>query len=299
MYGTALRRSTGALARVSHAWISLARWALLAFTGGTVLSAVLQRHVLESEQGGRVQRFVDLNLGELFGMAAVVSLVFARRRARPLARADLAVLVACAMTWLLPETRLLPEPRAVYVGMTLAGAWLLARRSADRQLRDVAQVWLALSLCELWSKLAFKLAYGVVGPVEVELMQGVGQLFFPDLRSDGLSLSARPDWSIVIMEGCSAFHNLSLAALIWLCVLKIAGQRANLGALGALVISGALVVAFNVARILFMLPSYDAYHLWHDKQGSHAVSLASALAAVAPIVVHVGRRQPRPLGRGR
>ena len=300
MYGTAIWRSTGALALASRGSIYLARWALLAFTGGTVLSAMLQRHLLETEQGGRVQRFVDLNVGELFSTAAVVSLLFAMCRKRlALSRADIAVLVACAMTWLLPETGLLPEPRAVYVGMTLAGAWLLARRSADWQLRDVAQVWLALSFCELWSKLAFKLVYGVIGPFEVALMRGVGHLFVPGLRSDGLYLSARPDWSIVVLEGCSSFHNLSLAALIWLCVLKIAGQRATRGALGALVISGALVVSVNVARILLMLPSHDAYHLWHDKQGSYAVSLASVLAAVVPIAIHVGNRRPRPLGRGR
>ena len=293
MHGTATRRSTSAPTRASNGSISFAQWALLAFTGGTVLAAILHRHLLQPLEGGRIQHFVDLNVGELFGTAAVFSLLLTVSSVRlVLTRADIAVLVAGGMTWLLPETGLLPEPRAVYVGMTLAGAWILARHSADRQLRDVAHVWLALSFCELWSKLAFEFAYGVVGPVEVELMHGVGHLFFPGLQSDGLSLSAQPDWSVVVLEGCSSFHNLSLAALIWLCVLKIAGQRASLGALGALVISGALVVSVNVARILLMLPSYDAYHLWHDKQGSYVVSLATVLAAVVPVALYVRKADP-------
>ena len=51
------------------------------------------------------------------------------------------------------------------------------------------------------------------------------------------------------------------------------------------------MVTINVARILCMLPSYEAYHLWHDKQGSHAVSLAFVLVAVVPIAIDV--RRPR------
>ncbi len=78
MHGTATQRSTATPAHALRRSIRLAHWALLAFTGGTVLSVMLPRHLLESEQGGRVQRFVDLNVGELFGAAAVASLISRR-----------------------------------------------------------------------------------------------------------------------------------------------------------------------------------------------------------------------------
>ncbi len=180
--------------------------------------------------------------------------------------------------------------------MTIAGARLAAKRSPDRLLTDLGQVWLALSFYELWSKLVFKLFYQAIEPFEVGLMYEVGRLFYGRLSMSGVNLSVRGDWSIVILEGCSSFHNLSLTALIWLCVLKVAGRTASPGALRALAVSAGLVVAVNVLRILLMLPSPEAYRYWHDDGGSVWVALASVLAAVVPIAVQVERR-PCPLPR--
>lgn len=192
-------------------------WALLVFTAGTALSAALQRYF---EPGQGPQRFLNLDLGSAFAVAAVASLLLAEPRARPaLSRADLAVLIVGALPWFLPESH------AVYLGMTLAGAQLVIGRSRERLPREIGQVWLALSLCQLWSKLAFKMFYQAIEPFEVGVMAWVGRLAYPDLRAAGANLSARPGWSVAMLEGCSAFHNLSLAALLWLCVLKSTPTR--------------------------------------------------------------------------
>jgi hypothetical protein len=277
--------------RTVRAWIArsaarlpahAASWAVLVFSWGTAISAALQRLLLEPDPG--TQRLIEIDLGEVFATAAVASLVLSTRHRRPaLTRTDLAILTVCALTWFLPEGH------AVYVGMTLAAAWLLVRRSHDHVLVGVAQIWLALSLCELWGKITFKLFYHAIEPFEVALMAWVGRFAFPGLHATGVYLSTRPDWSIVMLEGCSAFHNLSLAALIWLCVLKIAGRRADASAFGALTVSAVLVVAINVARVLAMLPSRDAYLYWHDGTGSVFVALASVAASLLPIVIHVDR----------
>lgn len=262
--------------------LPVANWALLVFSCGTVISAALQRLLLEPDPG--TQRLIELDLGEMFAAAAVASLVFSAPRSRPaLRRFDLAILTACALSWFLPEAH------AVYAGMTLAGGWLVIRRAHDRLLAEVGQIWLAVSVCELWSKLAFKLFYHIIEPAEVAVMAWFGRFAFPGLQASGVYLSTRPDWSIVMLEGCSAFHNLSLAVLIWLCVLKIAGQRLSRGAIGALAVSATLVVAINVARILAMLPSSAAYHYWHDGTGSIIVALTSAMASVLPIIIYVER----------
>ncbi len=62
------------------------------------------------------------------------------------------------------------------------------------------------------------------------LIYRVGRLFHSGLGLNGASLSVGGDWSIVILEGCSPFHNLSLTVLIWLAILKIAEQAADQGA---------------------------------------------------------------------
>ncbi|WP_409568444.1 hypothetical protein [Methylobacterium sp. J-072] len=276
-------------ARAANWPVQAASWNLLIFGCGTAASAALQRLLLEPNPG--LQRLVEFKFGEVFATLATAAILFAARHRRPaLTRTDLAILIACALSWFLPE------PHAVYAGMTLAAAWLLARRARDRVLADIGQIWLALSLCELWSKLVFKLFYHAIEPFEVAVMAWVGRVVFPGLQASGVYLSARPDWSIIMLEGCSAFHNLSLAALIWLCVLKIAGRSVSRGTLGALAVSAVLVVAINIARILAMLPSAEAYRDWHDGVGSVTVALVSVAASLLPIVVHV-ERTPCPLAR--
>lgn len=260
-----------------------ASWAVLVFTLGTALSAGLQRH-LDPNLG--TQPLVELDLGEAFASAAILSLLLASPHARPgLTRLDLGVLVLCALSWFLPEFH------AVYLGMTLAGLWLFFRAPREGGLREIAQVWLALSLCQLWGKLAFKVFYLVIEPYEVGLMAWIGRWVFPDLTRSGFSLSTHTDWSIVILEGCSAFHNLSLATLLWLCVLKIAGHRADRGAFVSLVVSAVLIVAINIARILAMVPSRDAYTFWHDGSGAAFVALVSLAASVLPIMIRIERHR--------
>lgn len=259
-----------------------ASWAVLVFTLGTALSAGLQRHL---DPGQGTQHLIELDLGEAFAAAAILSLLQAAPRAPlGLSRIDLGVLVLGALSWFLPE------PHAVYLGMTLAGAWLLLGRARGPRLREIGQVWLALSLCQLWGKLAFKMFYLVVEPYEVGLMARIGRWVFPDLQASGSYLTTHSDWSVVMLEGCSAFHNLSLAVLLWLCVLKIAGRRADRGAFTALAVSAVLVVAINIARVLAMVPSQDAYHFWHDGSGSAVVALASAAASVVPIMIRAERQ---------
>lgn len=279
--------ATRILASLAHR--SAASWALLVFSCGTALSAALQRLLLTS--GLSSQRLVELDIGEIFATCAVISLVLTDPRDRPaLTRIDLGILVVCCLTWFLPE------PHAVYAGMSLAATWLVIRRTGDRLLREIGQVWLALSLCELWSKLVFKLFYHAIAPLEVGLIAWAGRFAYPGLQSSGVYLSTRPDWSLVMLEGCSAFHNLSLAALIWLCVLKIAGRRAGLPELKALAVSAGLVVTINIARILIMLPSPADYHFWHDETGSVVVALISVVASIIPIVIHI-ERTPCPAAR--
>ena len=260
---------------------SAAGWAVLVFTLGTALSAGLQRH-LDPAQG--TQPLLELDIGEAFASAAILSLLLSSPHARlGLARLDLGVLILCALSWFLPEFH------AVYLGMTLAGLWLFFRRPREGNLRDIAQVWLALSLCQLWGKLAFKVFYLVIEPYEVGLMARLGQWVFPNLTLSGFNLSTHADWSVVILEGCSAFHNLSLATLLWLCVLKIAGRRADWGAFAGLAISAVLIVAINMARILAMVPSRDAYQFWHDGSGAAFVALVSLAASVLPIMIRIER----------
>ncbi|MCJ2123137.1 hypothetical protein [Methylobacterium sp. J-077] len=263
--------------------VHTASWSLLVFSAGTVLSAVLQRHLLEETQ--TTQHLVEFNVGEAFGLAAILSLMLSGPHKIPtLAGSDIAVLLLSALAWFVPEQH------GVYLAMTLAGSWFLLKSRSHPRLAGIGQIWLALSVYELWGKLLFKIAYQAIEVIEVGMIYRVGRLFYTDLGVEGASLSVRPDWSIVILEGCSSFHNLSLTVLIWLSILKIAEQPASQTAFRALGMSACLVVAINLTRILLMVPSRETFIFWHDGAGSSVVALASVLAAIAPILLGAERR---------
>ncbi|SDO64014.1 hypothetical protein SAMN05216360_1325 [Methylobacterium phyllostachyos] len=316
------RWTDAACAARAHLTAQTAAWALLVFSGGTLLSAALQRHLFEQAQTAR--HLVEFNAGEAFALAALLSRILAvprtlssavepgsapssgskrflrtapgrnaighgPERGITLARADRAVLVLSALAWFIPEQH------GIYVATTVAGSWALLRRRADRQWIDIGQIWIALSIYELWGKLAFKIAYHLIEGAEVGILYRVGKLFYDGLGTTGASLSVRGDWAIVVLEGCSSFHNLSLAVLIWLSILKIADQPADRAALAALATSAAVVVAINVARILAMLPSREAYHFWHDGSGSSLVALASVVAVIIPTLFRIEDRACVPI----
>ena len=264
--------------------------ALLVFSGGTVVSAALQRHLFEQAQ--TAQHLVEFNVGEAFALAALVSQILAMPdRRMTLSRGDQAVLILSALAWFVPEQH------GIYLATTLAGGWLLLRRRTDRHWSGIGQIWLALSIYELWGKLVFKLVYQTIEGAEVGLIYGIGRLFYAGLGAEGANLSVRGDWSIVVLEGCSSFHNLSLAVLVWLSIFKIAGQPAGRAALGALATSFGLVVTINVARILAMLPSREAYQVWHDGSGSSLVALASVVAMIGPALFRIENRACVPSDR--
>lgn len=267
----------------SWPFVPSAAWLVSIFSCGTVLSVILQRYLLEPTQ--TAQHIVEFHVGETFGVAASLSLVLANpRRSVSLTRADVAILMLSALMWFVPEQH------GIYLATTLAGIWFCLARRSDRQLVSLGQIWLALSIYELWGKLLFKLCYQMIEIVELSLIYRIGRFFYDGLRVDGPSLHVRGDWSVVLLEGCSSFHNLSLTVLVWLSILKIANRLCDVAAFRALGVSAGLVIAINIARILAMLPSREAFLFWHDGAGSSLVALASVAAAIVPILLHVERR---------
>lgn len=273
----------GARFWASWPFVPGATWLVSIFSCGTVLSVVLQRYLLEPTQ--TAQHIVEFNVGEAFGVAASLSIVLANsRRLVSLRRTDVAVLVLSALMWFVPEQH------GIYLATTLAGIWFYLARRSDRELASLGQIWIALSIYELWGKLLFKLCYQMIEIVEVSLIYRIGGLFYGGLGIDGPSLHVRGDWSVVLLEGCSSFHNLSLTVLVWLSILKIANRWCDVAAFRALGVSAGLVIAINIARILAMLPSREAFLFWHDGAGSTLVALASVAAAIVPILLHVEGR---------
>jgi hypothetical protein len=266
----------------SRDWLD--RGVLIAFSLLLFVISAAHRHLAAGTPGTGGSPLLEANAGEVLAAAALVKVLISQRD-RPLALApfDLALLALASLAWLAPHQNL------PFLAFTIAGLWALARRRSNPILLPAAQIWLAVSAYELWGRSLFKLTSSVIIEGETRVLASVGRVFYPGLQQDGIRLVASPDWFIYILEGCSAFHNLSLAVLVWVCLVRLADGRFGNAEAAALASGLAGVFTLNVTRILLMAPSRDAYVYWHEGQGAFLFSVLTLAVVAVPTLIAVRR----------
>jgi hypothetical protein len=91
---------------------------------------------------------------------------------------------------------------------------------------------------------------------------------------DGLIISPGGSYRLVIEEGCSAFHNVSLASLIWISLVKIETLTLKTAHLWICAAMAVATVAINTVRLALMAQSYPMYEFWHNGAGIRIVTFA-------------------------
>ena len=249
---------------------------------------------------GCVQRFLDAypddtqravtslfkaNAGELLAFVAITSVFKSKIDIVSLSRVDFVIISACAM-FFLPS-----EPSLPYVGATIAGLYFWCHRPYNEQLASAGQLWLAISAHKIWGPLFFQIVSAPIIQAEVFVIAKAGQLFGFGLSLDGIRIVSPNGWFVFILEGCSSFHNASLAALVWLSLIKLAGAKVSGLKVMALGIGILAIVCLNELRILLMTPSEDAYHFWHEGIGATLFSCFTFGAIAIPTILSL--RLPR------
>ena len=102
--------------------------------------------------------------------------------------------------------------------MTVVGLLFLPRR--DARLSSIGQLLLALVFYEWLGRILFNLASPFVLTAETTAVQELLSLF-GDFTRDNLIIRAANGHGIRIETGCSAFHNLSFATLVWISLIKL------------------------------------------------------------------------------
>ena len=128
----------------------------------------------------------------------------------------------------------------------------------------------------------------------------LGQDLGLELTVRGAELAGSNGWSVYVLAPCSSFHNLSLAALVWLSLLKLGRETIRRPAWAALIAGAALIILLNASRILLMTPSEAQYQYWHDGMGrSLFVCLTFAAIALPTLLAMRSARQPQALATRR
>lgn len=235
-------------------------------------------------EGASFNVLFEFNAGEMLALCAVYIVVKSKSGAIALTRTDLAVIAACSLFMLPPVSQ-----HFAFFGASLAGLYFLLRKPRDSRLFDVGLLWLALSTYETFGRLLFKLISGPLMQLELFFIAKIGPWLGFSFVRDGIRLVSPSGWYVYMMEQCSSFHNISLALLIWLSLLKIASaevRRPQFVALGVAIFS---IILLNAFRVMLMTLSPPAHYFWHFGAGSLLFSSATFLAVALPTAVSLRR----------
>ncbi|RBP13740.1 exosortase/archaeosortase family protein [Roseiarcus fermentans] len=218
--------------------------------------------------------------GELLALGVLAYLGLGIGRDDLLTRSDLAVMAACSLAFAFPMRM------AAAVPLIVAGLKLLFHKNA--RISSIGQVLLALVGYEWLGPLLFHLVSPTLLEIETTVVQAALAPLNGGFARDGLAISA-PTWSgVVVEEGCSAFHNISLSTLIWISLLKL--QTLTMRSVYVLIAlaMAAATILLNTLRIVLMAQSPELYDYWHNGAGVPIVTFV--MLAVALVLCLGGMR---------
>jgi hypothetical protein len=202
---------------------------------------------------------------ELLAFAVLGILAFRFRREALLTRSDLTVIAVSTLAIAFPLRS------AAIVPLTLVGVKLAF--GSDARVRSFGQILLALAFYEWLGPLIFHVLSPWVLKAETIAVEAALAPMGGFAR-DGLMISPGGDYSLVIEEGCSAFHNVSLASLIWISLVKLETLTLRPAHLWICAAMAATTVALNTARLALMAQSSPMYEFWHNGAGVPMVTIA-------------------------
>jgi exosortase/archaeosortase family protein len=242
------------------------RHVMLAF-GDCVAFATIWQRITSGPTSGVAfgQPFsVPFGAAEALALVALFLVINRLKNNALLSRVDLLAIAAVSVAFALPSLA------AASIPMAIVGMMFLAR--GDARLASIGQILLALVSYQFLGRLIFDLAAPFILPLETfavtTLLSLVG-----DFGRDGADIIAPNGFTIFLEPPCSAFHNITVATLIWLALIKIERLeflRSDWWALAAMV---AATVTLNTIRIALMAQSEPMLRYWHDGQGVVVVSV--------------------------
>ncbi len=222
------------------------------------------------------------------GIYAVIRLLLESNASRKTSRWDVGLGLAACLLAMLPFKS---------VDWVLATAWaiyLYATSGSDRKAKAAAVVLLAIAANNLWGPVIFDVFEATLLRIDAALTGTALVLSHTGLTWHGNIVGAPGGHRIIILSGCSSFHNISMGLLCWTALTKLARPtwiRADLPF--ALGVVGA-VILLNVARLYLMALSADDYFYWHSGFGSQLYAMVTTLAVLVISLWSVCRNSDVP-----
>ena len=244
---------------------------MFAFAGCSALATLWHRIGLEGVASGQVLN-VPFSAGEALALFALFIVITRMKNDTFFTRVDLLIIAALGVAFVFPSIKV------ACVAITATALMFVTRR--DTRLTSIGQLLLALVSFQYFARLIFDL----IAPYALWLETiAVAALLsqFGDFSRDGFDIVGPSGLAIFIEPPCSAFHNISVAAIIWLGLIKIERLhfvRSDWWALAAMI--GATILV-NTIRITLMAQSLTMLQYWHDGAGVTIVTVVMLVSVLA------------------
>ncbi len=246
------------------------RHVMFAFAGCAALATLWHRMGFEDVGSGQALN-VPFSAVEALAFFALFVVIARMKNDTLFTRVELFIIAALGVAFALPSMKV------ACVAMTAAALMFVTRR--DARLTSAGQLLLALVSFQYFARLIFDL----IAPYALWLETiAVATFLAPigDFSRDGFNIVGPNGLTIFIEPPCSAFHNISVAVLIWLGLIKIERLhfvRSDWWALSAMV--GATIL-LNTIRITLMAQSLTMLQYWHDGEGVTIVTVVTLVSVL-------------------
>jgi hypothetical protein len=186
----------------------------------------------------------------------------------------------------------LPSNRAIWAAATGIAIYLFLTDTGDPKLRAAGIVLAALSVQELWGRLFFNLVADHLLRAEAAAVGTMLEAARPGTVWQDNTIMGPDGHGVVIIGGCSSFHNLSLALLCWVAISRLRSQTWQVRdfVIGSAI--GITMILLNLARILLMAWNVELYHYWHEGTGAEIFGIGASLT-----ILLMSLYGSRPAGR--
>jgi Transmembrane exosortase (Exosortase_EpsH) len=246
---------------------------------GLVLGAA--RPGFDDPEASGVQN--GLQVFELLGLlAAVYSLV----KAPPTAATALQV---AALGIPLATAVLLTLFNFHGTAVIVAAAGLLCGNRGVAYMKAAGTIVAAIAVQAVVAPLVFTKIAPFLLPLDTAAAGFLLSTVLPGATWSGTVINSINGHSVVVLAGCSSFHNLSLAALCWVTITMAHSPYWTRHDLWIGACAGFIQIVFNVARLLLISVSLPMFQFWHDGAGRHYFAAAATFTATLVVAVGVLR----------
>jgi hypothetical protein len=183
-------------------------------------------------------------------------------------------LIAAALCFLV----FLPTVRIIWVAAAGIAIYWVIFNAGDPKLRAAGAVLAALSVQELWGPAFFHLVAVPLLFAETAVVGTILEVARAGTVWQANVITAPTGYGIVILDECSAFHNLSLAMLCWITVSKLRYQSWRIRDFSVGIAIGVTMIVWNVSRLCLMAWDVDLYHYWHEGIGAEIFAIGASFS---------------------